>query len=50
MLITFGGKNVDQRYAAVDGGEYVDDPHFWEKGSSTGFDVVTDDPLKPISS
>jgi len=28
---------VDQRYDAVDGGDYTGDTEFWEKGESCGF-------------
>ena len=33
---------VDQRCDEVDGGEYTDDPHFWEKGDSCGWDIEND--------
>ena len=26
---------VNQRYRDVDGGDYVDDPHYWERGEMT---------------
>jgi hypothetical protein len=32
---------VDKRYDNVDGGDYEDDPEFWERGTSTGWEAVS---------
>ena len=34
---------VEQRYDSVDGGEFSDDPEYWERAPSTGHEVVDDD-------
>jgi hypothetical protein len=31
---------VDQRYNDVDGGEYHDDPHFWDRAQSCGHEEL----------
>lgn len=37
---------VDQRFEDVDGGDYREDPHYWERGESSGFQVVRDSGVK----
>jgi hypothetical protein len=34
---------VNQRYDDVDGGEYADDPEYWERSSSCGYEAADEE-------